>query len=125
MFGGPEMMTGVLFEFGVSPEQEASVNKQQRRNRNFQLPIADCRFNARFTGFNRHLAISNRQLLLKLILDCTGFILLLGEWFTGDAILAFNPPAEVDKLAPLRTEGTKRIIFPLDRPTAGWAFHKA
>ena len=48
----------------------------------------------------------------------------LGEWFTGDSIFTFNPPAEINKLASLRTEGTKRIVFPLGRLTAGWAFHE-
>ena len=49
----------------------------------------------------------------------------LGERFTGDAILTLNPLAEIDKLTPLSTEGTKRIIFPLDWLTAGWAFHES
>jgi hypothetical protein len=45
--------------------------------------------------------------------------------FTGDAILAFDPLAQVDELAPFRTEGTKRILFPLDWFTAGWAVHES
>ena len=49
----------------------------------------------------------------------------LGQPFTGYAILTLNPLAQVDKLAPLRTEGTKRIIFPLDLLTAGWTFHES
>jgi len=57
------------------------------------------------------------------IIDTGSLILFLGERFAGDAILTLNPPAEIDELAPLRTEGTKRIIFPLGRLTAGWAFH--
>jgi hypothetical protein len=63
--------------------------------------------------------------ILLFILDYGRFSLFLGERFTGDSILTFNPPAEIDKLAPLRTEGTKRIVFPLGRLTAGWAFHEA
>jgi hypothetical protein len=59
-----------------------------------------------------------------IILDWVSFILFVGERFTRDAILTFNPPAKIDKLAPLRTEGTKRIVFPLGRLTAGWAFHE-
>lgn len=53
------------------------------------------------------------------------FTLFLGERFTGDSIFTFNPPAKVKKLTPLRTEGTKRIVFPLYRLTAGWAFHES
>jgi len=49
----------------------------------------------------------------------------VGERFTGDSIFTFNPPAEIDELAPLRTEWTKRIVFPLDRLTAGWAIHES
>jgi hypothetical protein len=48
-----------------------------------------------------------------------------GERFTGDSIFTFNPPAEIDELAALRTEGTKRIVFPLDRLNAGWASHES
>ena len=85
-----------------------------------QLPVANCRFDF---GVSRQLAIGNWQLFV--ILDRGTLILFLGERFAGDAILTFNPPAEIDKLAPLRTEGTKRIIFPLDRLTARWAFHES
>jgi hypothetical protein len=60
-----------------------------------------------------------------IILDRGSFTLFRGEPFTGDAILTFNPLAQIDKLAPLRTEGTKRIIFPLDLLTAGWTFHES
>ena len=63
------------------------------------------------------------DLFFEVILYCGSLILFLGERFTGDSILTFNPPAKVNKLTPLRTEGTKRIVFPLDRLTAGWAFH--
>jgi hypothetical protein len=64
---------------------------------------------------------SNRQLFVILIM----LRFFLGERFAGDAILTFNPLAQIDKLTPLRTEGTKRIIFPLDWFTAGWAFHES
>jgi hypothetical protein len=60
-----------------------------------------------------------------LILDRGSFILFLGQRFTRDAILTLDPLAEIDKLAPFRTEGTKGIIFPLDWLTAGWAFHES
>jgi hypothetical protein len=49
----------------------------------------------------------------------------LGQPFTGYAVLTLNPLAQIDKLAPLRTEGTKGIIFPLDLLTAGWTFHES
>jgi hypothetical protein len=58
-------------------------------------------------------------------LDRGTFISFFGKLFTGDAILAFDPLAQVDELAPFRTEGTKRIFFPLDWFTAGWALHES
>ena len=66
----------------------------------------------------------NSDLFFEVILYCGSFSLFLGEWFTGDSIFTFNPPAEIDQLAPFRTEGAKKIVFPLDRLTAGWAFHE-
>ena len=62
---------------------------------------------------------------LEIILDRRNFTLFLGKWFTGDSIIAFNPATEVDKLTPLRTEGTKGIFFPLDRRATGWTFHES
>ena len=65
----------------------------------------------------------HKDLLVALILDWISLILFVGERFTRDSILTFNPPAQIDKLAALRTEWTKRVVFPLGRLTAGWAFH--
>jgi hypothetical protein len=115
---------------GVFPESAPSlllhpVNKQQHKTKSStadcQLPIADCRFD--FTR-SWQLAIGNRQLFV-VIFGCGTFIWFLRERLTGHTILTLNPPAEIDKLAPLRTEGTNRIIFPLYRLTAGWAFHES
>jgi hypothetical protein len=61
--------------------------------------------------------------LFVALIDYSTFVMFAGERFTGDSIFTFNPPAEIDELAALRTEGTKGIVFPVDRPTAGWAFH--
>jgi hypothetical protein len=66
----------------------------------------------------------NSDLFFEVIIYCGRFSLFLGERFTGDSIFTFNPPAKIDKLTALRTEGTKRIVFPLGRLTAGWAFHE-
>jgi len=63
------------------------------------------------------------DLFIAVILDWVSFILFVWERFTWHAVFTFNPPAEVDELAAFRTEGAKRIVFPLDRLTAGWAFH--
>jgi hypothetical protein len=48
------------------------------------------------------------------IMDCGTFVWILWERFARHTIFTFDPLAEVDELAPLRTEGTKGIIFPLD-----------
>lgn len=58
------------------------------------------------------------------MLGCGWFILFLGKRLTGDAIFALDPAAQIDKLAPFGTEGTKGVVFPLDWLTAGWAFHE-
>ncbi|HKY41705.1 MAG TPA: hypothetical protein VJM50_01315, partial [Pyrinomonadaceae bacterium] len=68
---------------------------------------------------------NNSDFFVAVILDWVSFILFVGERFTGDAILTFNPTTKVDELAPLRTEGAKRIVFPFGRLTAGWAVHES
>ena len=67
----------------------------------------------------------NSDLFIAVILDWVSFILLVGERFTGDAVLTLDPAAKIDELAALRTEGTKGVVFPLGRLTAGWAFHES
>jgi len=74
---------------------------------------------SRFTGLTWILAV-----FVELILSRSR-ILFLGDWFAGDTIFTFNPPAKIDKLASFRTEGTERIVFPLDWLTAGWALHES
>jgi hypothetical protein len=70
------------------------------------------------------LRLCARNLLLMLIfLNCRPFILVFPHSLTGHTILTLNPPAEIDKLASLRTERTERIVFPLNWLTAGWALH--
>ena len=99
VLGGPEI-TSVLVLLGLSLVQATNAIK--------------------VAATKKH---KNSDLFVEVILYCGSFSLFLGERFTGDSILTFNPPAEIKKLAPLRTEGTKRIVFPVDWLTAGWAFH--
>src|SRR5688500_19659250 len=54
-----------------------------------------------------------------------GFGLFAGERFTRDAVLAFDPSSEIHELAPLSTEGTKLVVFPVDWFTAGWTLHRS
>jgi hypothetical protein len=53
------------------------------------------------------------------------FSVCLRHWLAGHTILALDPFAEVYKLTPFRTEGTDRIVFPLDWLTAGWTLHES
>ena len=56
------------------------------------------------TSESKVAATSRRKssdLFVEVILYCGGLVLFLGERFTGDSILTFNPPAEIDELAPL------------------------
>jgi hypothetical protein len=47
-----------------------------------------------------------------------------GQRFARHSILTLDPTAQVNKLASLRTEWTKGVVFPLGRFTAGWALHE-
>jgi hypothetical protein len=48
------------------------------------------------------------------------------NFFAGHTILLVGPPAEVDQLAALRTEGAPGIVLPLNRSCASRTFrHKA
>src|SRR5215211_6580810 len=128
-------MTGVLLlELGGSLLlQETIAIKQQRRiTRPLCVLCGPLQFSALKSLSNAEIAEDRGgrrenilDLFVEITLDCGWFIWFLGERFAGDAILTFNPLAEIDKLTPLRTEGTKRIIFPLDWLTAGWAFHES
>jgi len=62
----------------------------------------------------QHNARSSKHRDLRLIFILISLSLFVWNRLTGNAILTFNPPAQIDKLTPLGTEGTKRIIFPLD-----------
>jgi len=66
-----------------------------------------------------------RERRVSSLFVAVSFILFVWQRFTGHAVLTFNPPAKIDELAALRTEGTKGVIFPLGRLTAGWAFHES
>ena len=65
------------------------------------------------------------HLELFIVLCRTRLILILRNLFTGHTILALDPFAEIYKLAAFRTEGTDRIVFPLDWLTAGWTLHES
>ena len=108
LFGGAEI-TGVLVLVESLLLQAASNSRPQSTAANFPT--------------QRRKDAKPSDLFFEVILYCGGFRLFLGERFAGYSIFTFNPPAEIDKLTPLRTEGTKRIVFPFGRLTAGWAFH--
>jgi hypothetical protein len=121
--GAPEMTGVLLLELGGSLLLQPVIKISPQRKM-----LAQRRKGAKiFLWFSfallRHCA--RAVLYLVVILNCGSFILFLRQRFTGDAILTFYPLAQIDKLAPLRTEGTKRIIFPLDWLTAGWTFHES
>ncbi len=128
-------MTGVLV-LGVGGSlllQAANATKQQRRITTLLCdlcgPPRPLRKKNFFTQRPPELRRDRRgnisELFVSIVLDRGTFIWFLWKRLTGDAILAFDPLAEVDELAPLRTEGTKRIVFPLDLFTAGWALHES
>jgi hypothetical protein len=65
------------------------------------------------------------KFFLLVITDRCLLIRFLRHWLAGHTILALDPFAEVYKLAAFRTEGTDRIVFPLDWLTAGWTLHES
>ena len=101
VLGGPEI-TGVLVLLVLFPAQATNAIRVAATNKR-----------------------RSSDLFVEVILCCGTFVLFLGERFAGDAILTLNPLAQIDKLTPLGTEGTKRIIFPLDWLTAGWTLHES
>jgi len=97
----------------IKPQAHAIVRKllpQRRSGAESELAVAPLRR----CGSNFLLVIINRSL-----------VLFLRHWLSGHTILALNPFAEVYKLAAFRTEGTDRIVFPLDWLTAGWTLHES
>jgi hypothetical protein len=66
-----------------------------------------------------------RNLFLTLIVNFDGFSFCLRDWLTRHTIITLNPTAKIDKLTAFRTEGTDRIVFPLDWLTAGWTLHES
>ncbi len=89
------------------------------------MPISDCRFGHNPDAGQSAIGNCQSEILFISLIDYNTFVMFVGERFTGDSIFTFNPPAEIHELAALRTEGTKRIIFPLDWLTAGWTFHES
>jgi len=60
------------------------------------------------------------------IISCRRWLVWIArQWFARHSILTFNPTAEVNELATLRTEWTKGIIFPLGWFPAGWTLHES
>lgn len=84
----------------------------------------DARSDLSLLVFAAPLRRCGRKLFLALILDRCTFILFLRHRFTGHTILTLNPTAKINKLTAFRTEGTDRIVFPLDWLTAGWTLHE-
>jgi hypothetical protein len=117
-------MTGVLvFVVGGSLLlQEVNDTKQQRRITTLLCALCGPLRSLRLKNFLTQRTAEDRrerrgnisELFVSIVVGHRRFVWFLWKRLTGDAILAFDPLAEVDELAPLRTEGTKRIVFPGD-----------
>ena len=108
-------MTGVfVVEVGGSLLLQPLVNiKPQRRS--FTQRCKGAKMGLWFFFASLRLCVKvSSDLFVMVILDGGTLVWFLWQRFTGHTILAFNPPAQIHKLAPLRTEGTKSIFFPLD-----------
>ena len=71
------------------------------------------------------LRLCGRNIFLAVIVDVSTLTWFLRDRLAGHTILTLNPPAEINKLTSFTTEGTERIVFPLDWLTAGWALHES
>ena len=65
------------------------------------------------------------KFFLLVITERCPLILFLWHGLTGHTIFALDPFAEIYKLAAFRTEGTDRIVFPIDWLTPGWTLHES
>jgi hypothetical protein len=102
----------------VRPQTHAIARKLPTRRRNGTTE----------TGFAFSAAPLRRcgsKFFLLVIIDRCPLVLFLWHGLAGHTILALDPFPEVYKLAAFRTEGTERIVFPLDWLTAGWTLHES
>ena len=60
-----------------------------------------------------------------IIVNRRSLIFSLRHWLARHTILTLNPTAKINKLTAFRTEGTERIVVPLDWLTAGWTLHES
>ena len=65
------------------------------------------------------------DIFLQVVYVGSRIVVFLWQRFAGHAIFALDPTAEVNELAPFRTEWTKGIIFPLGWFPAGWTLHES
>ena len=65
------------------------------------------------------------NIFLQIIRRSRGLVWIVRQRFARNSILTFDPMAEVDELAALRTEWTKGVIFPLGWFPAGWTLHES
>jgi len=69
--------------------------------------------------------LSVLDISLQVVFVRSGIVMFAGQRFAGHSIFALDPAAQIDELAPFRTEWTKGIIFPLGRFPAGWTLHES
>ena len=102
----------------ISPQTHAIARKllPQRRS-----GAAETNFGSSVAPLRR----CGSKLFLLVITDGCPLIRFLRHGLAGHTILALDPFPEVYKLAAFRTEGTDRIVFPLDWLTAGWTLHES
>jgi hypothetical protein len=112
-------ITGVLLELIGSLLLQTANKIRPQRTRTALMTVF-----VFLTFFVAELVLRILDLFVVLVLG-HGRFMFLGDWFARHAILTLNPTAKIDKLAPLRTEGTERIIFPLDWLTARWTLHES
>src|ERR1041384_6743359 len=119
-------MTGVGFFVVTSLLLQAASNTRPQIKRRFtQRRKETQRRSLFFFAFLQSLRLCVKTASLALILVCGSFVMFLRHRLARYAILTLNPTAKIKKLTAFRTEGTERIVFPLDWFTAGWTLHES
>jgi hypothetical protein len=68
---------------------------------------------------------SRLNIILQIIRRSSLLVWIARQRFARNSILTFDPMAQVNELAALRTEWTKGVIFPLGWFPAGWTLHES
>jgi hypothetical protein len=77
------------------------------------------------TAGKKNGSLSLLNIFLQIIRPGWGLVRITWQLLARHSIFTFDPTAEVNELAALRTEWTEGVVFPLGWFPAGWALHES